>query len=140
MAKNRGLDTSRLKPPPVPAGLVLDARLHLLDRQVLDVDDVPVTTVDDIELSGPEPDQPIPPGTDPPHITALLTGPVLGTRIFGGRPPSSRLIRIPWDVVSGVGTVISVGVRSDSLDASWVERWLRNHVIGRIPGGRHDPD
>lgn len=140
MAKNRGLDTSRLKPPLVPAGLVLDARLHLLDRQVLDVDDVPVTTVDDVELSGPEPDQPIPRGTDPPHITALLTGPVLGTRIFGGRPPSSRLIRIPWDVVSGVGTVISVGVRSDSLDASWVERWLRNHVIGRIPGGRHDPD
>ncbi|AMB41618.1 MULTISPECIES: hypothetical protein [Paenarthrobacter] len=140
MAKNRGLDTSRLKPPPQPAGLVLDAQLHLLDRQVLDIDDVPVTTVDDIELSGPEPYQPIPPGTDPPVITALLTGPVLGTRIFGGRPPSSRLIRIPWDVVSGVGTVISVGVRSDSLDASWVERWLRNHVIGRIPGGRHDPD
>lgn len=140
MAKNKGLHAGRLSKPPRPAGLVLDAQLHLLDRQVLDVDDVPVTTVDDIELSGPELDEPIPPGAEPPHITALLTGPVLGTRIFGGRPPSSRLIRIPWDVVSGVGTVVSVGVRSDSLDASWVERWLRNHVIGRIPGGRHDPE
>jgi hypothetical protein len=140
MKSYRKVDASRLKPSPRPAGLVLDAQLHLLDRQVLDVDDVPVTTVDDIELSGPEPGESIPAGAEAPSITALLTGPVLGTRIFGGRPPSSRLIRIPWDVVSGVGTVISVGVRSDSLDASWVERWLRNHVIGRIPGGRHDPD
>jgi hypothetical protein len=120
--------------------LVLDAQLHLLDRQVLDVDDVPVTTVDDLELSGPEPDQPIPAGAEPPSITALLTGAILGTRIFGGRPPSNRLIRIPWEAVSGVDTVITVGVRSDSLEASWVERWLRNHVIGRIPGGRHDPE
>ncbi|MFK0007977.1 hypothetical protein ACIQTZ_13075 [Paenarthrobacter sp. NPDC090520] len=140
MAKPRGIDASELRPAPRTAGLVLDAQLHLLDRQVSDVDGVPVTTVDDIELSGPVPDEPIPEGSDPPHITALLTGPVLGTRIFGGRPPSSRLIRIPWEVVSGVDTVLTVGVRSDSLDASWVERWLRNHVIGRIPGGRHDPD
>ncbi|MFK0002362.1 hypothetical protein [Paenarthrobacter sp. NPDC090522] len=140
MPKPRGIDASELRPAARTAGLVLDAQLHLLDRQVLDVDGVPVTTVDDIELSGPAPDEPIPEGSDPPYITALLTGPVLGTRIFGGRPPSSRLSRIPWDVVSGVDTVLTVGVRSDSLDASWVERWLRNHVIGRIPGGRHDPD
>lgn len=129
-----------LRPPPRSAGLVLDAQLHLLDRQILDVDGVPVTTVDDIELSGPVPDEPIPAGTEAPSITALLTGPVLGTRIFGGRPPSHRLIRVPWDAVAAVGTVVRLGVRDDSLDASWVERWLRTHVIGRIPGGRHDPD
>ena len=139
-AKRRKIQPHEIRPAPRPAGLVLDAQLHLLDRQVLDVDGVPVTTVDDLELSGPAPDEPIPEGAASPSITALLTGPVLGTRIFGGRPPSNRLIRIPWDVVSGVDTVISVGVRSDSLDASWVERWLRTHVIGRIPGGSHDPD
>lgn len=139
-AKRRKIQPHEIRPAPRPAGLVLDAQLHLLDRQVLDVDGVPVTTVDDLELSGPAPDEPIPEGAAPPSISALLTGPVLGTRIFGGRPPSNRLIRIPWDVVSGVDTVISVGVRSDSLDASWVERWLRIHVIGRIPGGSHDPD
>lgn len=138
-AKRRTIQPHEVKPAPRPAGLVLDAQLHLLDRQVLDVDGVPVTTVDDLELSGPVPDESIPAGAAPPTITALLTGPVLGTRIFGGRPPSDRLIRIPWDVVASVDTVITVGVRSDSLDASWVERWLRNHVIGRIPGGSHDP-
>jgi hypothetical protein len=125
--------------PPRTGGQVLDAQLHLLDRQVLDSDRIPVTTVDDIEISGPEPDTPIPAGSPPPTITSLLTGPVLGTRIFGGRPPSSRLIRIPWKDVSDVGVIIRLGIRAESLDAGWVERWIRDKVIGRIPGGRHDP-
>lgn len=67
------------------------------------------------------------------------TGPVLGTRVFGGRPPSSRLIRVPWKDVADVGIVISLGVRGGSLDADWVERWVRDKIIARIPGGRHDP-
>ncbi|MFF2246160.1 hypothetical protein ACFVTM_18510 [Arthrobacter sp. NPDC058130] len=69
-----------------------------------------------------------PPGTAPPSLTALLTGPALGTRIFGGRPPSSRLIRIPWKDVADVGIVIRLGVRGSSLDADWVERWVRDIV------------
>jgi hypothetical protein len=129
----------RLAPPPPVAGQTLDAQLHLLDRQVLDSDGVPVTTADDIEISGTEPDQPIPQGTPAPVLTALLTGPVLGTRIFGGRPPSSRLIRIPWKDVAEVGVVIRLGVRAGNLDADWVERWVRDKIIARIPGGHHDP-
>ena len=128
-----------LAPVPPTAGATLDAQLHLMDRQVLDNDGVPVTTVDDLELSGPELDSELPPGTPPPVLTALLTGPVLGTRIFGGRPPSSRLIRIPWTDVADVGVVLRLGVRGDNLDASWVERWIRDKIIARIPGGRHDP-
>ena len=129
----------RLAPLPPTAGRTLDAQLHLMDRQVLDNDGVPVTTVDDLELSGPELDSELPPGTPPPVLMALLTGPVLGTRIFGGRPPSSRLIRIPWTDVADVGVVLRLGVRGDNLDASWVERWIRDKIIARIPGGRHDP-
>jgi hypothetical protein len=128
-----------LAPVPPTAGLTLDAQLHLMDRQVLDNDGVPVTTVDDLELSGPELDSELPPGTPPPVLTALLTGPVLGTRIFGGRPPSSRLIRIPWGDVADVGVVIRLGVNGENLDAGWVERWIRDKIIARIPGGRHDP-
>ena len=120
-------------------GRMLDAQFHLLDRQVLDVDGVPVTTVDDVEISGGAPGTPIPPGTPAPTLTALLTGPVLGTRIFGGRPPSSRLIRIPWQDVADVGVVIRLGIRGEGLDAGWVERWIRDKIIARIPGGRHDP-
>src|SRR4029453_3945562 len=132
--------SSELLPVPETSGRILDAQLHLLDRQILDADTVPVTTVDDIELDGPEPDAPIPPGTPAPKLSALLTGPVLVTRIFGGRLPASRLIPIPWTDVPDEGTVIRVGVRADNRDASWLEGWIRDHVIGRIPGGRHDPD
>jgi hypothetical protein len=128
-----------LAPVPPTAGRTLDAQLHLMDRQVLDNDSVPVTTVDDLELSGPALDTDIPPGTPAPVLTALLTGPVLGTRIFGGRPPSTRLIRIPWKDVADVGIVILLGVSGENLDAGWVERWIRDKIIARIPGGRHDP-
>jgi sporulation protein YlmC with PRC-barrel domain len=123
-----------------PAGRVLDAHLHLLDRQVLDRDGVPVTTVDDLELEGVEFDASITPGAARPVVTAILTGPDLATRIFGGRPPASRRIRIPWRLVADVGTTIRLGVAGDSLDATWVERWISEHIIARIPGGRPDPE
>jgi hypothetical protein len=126
-----------LPSPPAPAGLVLDARLHLLDRQTLDVDGRPVATVDDLEL-GP-PGSTSLSGDDTVHVVALLSGPVLATRVFGGRPPSSRLHRIDWRHVTDVGTTVKLGVHGDELDVLWVERWVRDHVIGRIPGGRHDP-
>jgi hypothetical protein len=121
-------------------GQVLDARLHLLDRQVQDVDGVPVTVVDDLELTDVPWDETIPEGTPPPVILALLSGPVLATRIFGGRPPSSRLHRVLWRHIADVATVIRLGVRGASLDVTWTERWLRDHVVARIPGGRHDPE
>lgn len=123
-----------------PKGRVLDARLHLLDRQVLDRDGVPVTTVDDLELDGIEVGAPIAPDAAPPTLAAILTGPELAVRIFGGRTPSSRRMRIPWDLVASVGTTVRLGVRGESLDATWTERWVSRHIIGRIPGGRHDPD
>ena len=128
-----------LQAVPRLAGRTLDAQLHLLDRQVLDSTGTPVTTVDDLEISGPDTGEPIAEGTPAPVLTALLTGPVLGTRIFGGRPPSSRLIRIPWKDVADVGVVIKLGTRGETLDAGWVERWIRDKIIARIPGGRHDP-
>jgi hypothetical protein len=75
----------------------------------------------------------------PPVITALLSGPALATRIFGGRPPESRMVRTPWIAVREVGVVIKLSVGRDTQDLSWTERWVRDHVIGRIPGGRHTP-
>lgn len=123
-----------------PAGRVLDAHLHLLDRQLLDRDGLPVTTVDDLELDGIEPGASIDPDAPAPKVTAILTGPDLATRIFGGRPPSSRRMRIPWKLVADVGTVLRLGVTGDRIDATWVERWVGRRVVGRIPGGRHDPE
>ncbi|MFC8798265.1 hypothetical protein ACFT2C_11080 [Promicromonospora sp. NPDC057138] len=135
-------DLSR-EPEPRQPGRVLDAGLHLLDRQVLDVDDLPVCTLDDLELEAadgePAEDGRID-GRVPVVISALLTGPVLGTRVFGGRPPASRWYRLPWAQVSDVGTVVHLGVRGGGLDVTWLDRWTRDHVVGRIPGGTHDPE
>lgn len=128
----------------VPTGVrVVDARLHLLSRQVLDVDGEPVTTVDDLELvaaDGSERERRDAVPGEPAEVGALLTGPVLVTRLLGGRPPASRWERVPWSDVGHVGTAIELTVQADSLDLHWTEDWLREHVVGRIPGGRHDPE
>jgi hypothetical protein len=132
-----------------PTGVrVVDVRLHLLSRQVLDVEGEPVTTVDDLELvaadaavetAGDDGPRDAVPG-EPAEVGALLTGPVLVTRLLGGRPPASRWERVPWSDVGHVGTAIELTVQADSLDLHWTEDWLREHVVGRIPGGRHDPE
>ncbi|WP_431279151.1 hypothetical protein [Leifsonia poae] len=132
--------TDELEPPETYAGQVLDAELHILDRQILDRDDVPVVTADDLELSDVPFDEPIEPGTPAPIIENLVSGSALWTRMFGGRPPRSRLHRISWSDVERVGVVISLGVSGEHLDVTWVERWMRDHIVARIPGGRHDPE
>ena len=131
-----------MKPPDQEelAGRLLDARLHLLDRQVIDVHGAPITAVDDLELSDVVLDEDLAPDTPAPVILALLSGPVLGTRLFGGRPPESRLIRTPWSAVYEIGVALKLAVAGESLDVTWTERWVRDKIIGRIPGGRHDPD
>jgi len=122
------------------AGRIIDAQLHLLDRQVLDADAVPITAVDDLELSDVPWGTKIPAGTAAPVIENLLSGPVLGTRIFGGKPPSSRWHRIPWSSIAEFTTAIHLDTAGEGLDVTWPERWVRDHVIARIPGGRHDPE
>ena len=116
---------------------LIDAHLHLLDRQVLDVHGVPIAVVDDLELSDIPVGEEIPPDTPPPVITALLSGPVLGARIFGGRPPRSRSQGMPWISIIDVGVVIKLAISGETTDLTWTERWVRDRIIGRIPGGRH---
>lgn len=115
----------------------LDARLHLLDRQLIGDDDAPVGIVDDLELDGIEIDRPIAPGTPAPRITALLTGQVVVTRILGGTPPRSLLHEIPWDLVASIGVTVRLSPTELHFDVQWVERWLRDQIVSRIPGGRH---
>lgn len=131
--------TESLPMPPRPAGRVIDAHLVLFDRQVLDPHDVPVTTVDDIELSHVPDATPLDP-EHPPVITNLLSGPVLATRMFGGRAPQSRFERIPWRDVTDVGITTHISALAEDLDLTWVERWVGTHIIAHIPGGRHDPE
>jgi hypothetical protein len=116
---------------------LVDARLHLLDRQLLDEHDEPVGIVDDLELSGVEFGQKIAAGSEAPRVTALLSGRVVATRIFGGAPPRSTLQEIPWKLVRSVGVVVRLKPTDMTFDVNWVERWLRDHIIRHVPGGQH---
>lgn len=121
-----------------PDGRGVDARLHVLDRQILDADGVPVSTVDDLELTGI--DEGAVDGERAPEVEAMLVGTAILPRIFGGRLPASRRERIPWELVAKLHTAIDLRAHADDLEASWVERWVRERVIARIPGGRHAPE
>lgn len=118
---------------------VVDARLHLLDRQVLDCNGTAAATVDDIELAGVEFGD-IPADAPLPRIEAICSGTTLATRIFGGRTPYKQSGRISWSDVDEVAITLRLRVARDALDDDWQERWVRNHIIGRIPGGRHAPE
>jgi hypothetical protein len=118
-------------------GRLLDARLHLLDRQLLDDNDDPVGIVDDVELTDFELDKDISASTRAPRVTGLVSGQVVGTRIFGGEPPRSRLQEIPWNLVASVGTVVKLKPTDMVFDVDWIERWLRDRIIKHIPGGKH---
>lgn len=115
---------------PRPDGVrLIDARLHLLDRQIVDAQREPVGIVDDLLIDDV--------CDSHPQVTAILTGQVLFTRIFGGHPPRSQLHELPWHFVGRIGTSITLRPGVDASAGQWVERWLRDHIIGRIPGGRH---
>jgi hypothetical protein len=130
--------TDSLPKAPRPAGRTIDARLHLLDRQVLDVDGEPVTTVDDLELADLQYGEHQ--RGEHPTVSALISGPILTTRLLGGRTPRKRLHRIGWELIAEIDTVLKLGMPGDTLEVTWFEQWLGAHVIGRIPGGRHAPD
>ena len=121
--------TNELPEAPRAPGTLIDARLHLLDRQILDADGAPVGIVDDLELSDTS--------DDVPHVTAILTGQVLFTRVFGGRQPASRLQALPWRLITKVDAALHVSREADHFDGLWIEHWLRDRFIARIPGGRH---
>jgi sporulation protein YlmC with PRC-barrel domain len=112
----------------------------LLDRQILDRDGEPVGKVDDVELDAD--------ADGVPYVSALLVGQrALGDRIGGriGRwiggvarrqapsvedPPT----RIPFDLVGEVASAVTLTVSRERLPDPPLEAWLREHLIGRIPG------
>src|SRR6266496_1573872 len=128
------------------AGRTMDAGLRLLDRQLIDRDGCLVGNVDDLELTEP--------ADGPPRVTAILAGPGALAGRLGGRlgrwleGVSNRLregdedrpARISFGLVTEIGSAVRLaGARAD-LETDRVERWVREHVIGRIPGAGDAPE
>jgi hypothetical protein len=42
-----------------------------------------------------------------------------------------------WDLVDRIGTSVHLRPDADTRGEQWVEHWLRDQIIGRIPGGNH---
>ncbi len=117
----------------------IHASLDLLDRQILDRDGQPVGKVDDVELSDPR--------EGPPRVVAFLLGPQAYGERLGGRigawiaavgsrlAGTDRPIRIPVALVDEMGVSIKLRVPVEEIErVERFEDWLREHVVGRIPG------
>ena len=123
------------RPPRPEGGRLIDARLSLLDRQVLDASGQPVGVVDDLEVS----ERPEPTGDGRVRVLNLVHGPIVLERIVGGRRPKAHFERVPWSTVAKLGSAIELAVDADEVPVGWLEDWLARNVIARIPGGRHVP-
>jgi len=129
------------------AGRVLDAGLHLLDRQLVDKDGRLAGKVDDLELTFPE-------GGGPPQVTAILAGPGALSRRLGGRfgawleAVANRLrdgdddhpARVPFAVVKQIGSAIDLSVAKAELETDRLEAWTRDRIIGKLPGANDAPE
>jgi len=128
-------------------GRELYAGLHLLDRQLIDRDGRLCGNVDDLELTS------TPDGTV--YVSAVISGPGalwyrLGRHRIGGwlrwrvaaamGTEKPDPVRIPIGKVSEIASALTITVDQPDLASSAAERWVRDHIIGHIPGSRHDAD
>jgi hypothetical protein len=111
----------------------------LLDSQVVDRRGEKMGRVDGIVLEQR--------AGEPPRVAYLLVGGVVLAervgrhttklarglrRLWGGGEPTPT--RLSMGVVRRIGTEIDVDIEGQDMPALGWERWLREHVICRIPG------
>jgi sporulation protein YlmC with PRC-barrel domain len=120
---------------------------RLLDHQVVDRDGRLLGKVDDLALRE---------DGDGLVVEGLLIGPgALAPRYPGvlGRwgwaiwrrlnhPDDPGVVLVPWREITDLGSAIQVVDRAGAelLASFGLERWLRRHLIGRIPGAKGDGD
>lgn len=115
----------------------MDIGREILDQQLVDRTGVNIGKVDGVVLELRD-------GL-PPRVAAVLTGGHLlarrlhpwieaWTRLLtrGWGPRSHNPLRIPWSKVTKIG--VDVRVDLDAQDALPWEHWVRDRIIGRIPG------
>jgi sporulation protein YlmC with PRC-barrel domain len=117
-------------------GRVLYAGLALLDRQLVDREGRLCGKVDDLELTVGDDGR--------AFVTAVLTGP--GALLL--RTGHNRLGawlrehlagdrgRIPLGRVADIGDHVTLAMDADEVATAGGERWVRDHVIGHVPGSR----
>ena len=127
-------------------GRVLHAGLQVLDRQLVDRSGRLCGKVDDLELTEPDEQGRL-------YVAAILSGPGallartgharLGgwlRRVTAFTFPGDRddAVRVPFSRVADIGNHITLSLDAEQVATFAGERWVRDHVIGHIPGSRHD--
>ena len=121
------------------------AALHLLDRQLIDREGRMCGNVDDVEIEIDDDGR--------AYVSALLSGPGtlaprLGMRRYGNWMRRAHALidgngedpaRIPLARVAEIDNHVTVSLDHDEIGSVDSEHWVRDHVIGRIPGSRHAP-
>ena len=113
----------------------MELGLAILDQQVIDRHDHAMGKVDGVVLE-------LRPG-EPARVTHIVVGgTTLLWRIHRGlarwaerrRGADGRAAMIPWNQLLRVGVDVKVDVDSAQSPALYWERWVRDHIIRRIPG------
>jgi hypothetical protein len=113
----------------------------VLDAQLLDKRQVKIGRVDELLLELRE-------GEPPRVATILVGGPVRAERVgrwmtwlrrtlhaaFGRR--DDCISCIPFDAVRCIADTIDVDIDGHTLPSEHTERWLAEHVVSHLPGGR----
>jgi sporulation protein YlmC with PRC-barrel domain len=108
---------------------------EVLDQQVLDAEDRHMGKVDGIILELNE-------GAPARVAFVVIGGTTLLWRIHRGLARwverriggTGSVARIPWSKVVKIGVDVKVDVEAEGSPALHWERWVRDHLIGRIPG------
>jgi hypothetical protein len=121
----------------------LDLARDVLDKQVVDREETQMGRVDGLVLELR--------GDQPPRVESIELGFVVLARRIHPRAErwAERLhrrlgvrktarYRVPWEKVKDVNPhFVQVDVKLEETPAFDWERWLRNHVVAKIPGSRH---
>ena len=121
---------------------VYDAALSLLDRQIVASDGLLVGKVDDVAIQQDEAGR--------WYVTELLVGPAaLGPRTGGllgdwmtviwsrlTRHPDAGPARIHIDKVDDIESAIHLTISRENAGLEGFETWVRENIVGRIPGHR----
>jgi len=112
----------------------------VLDAQLVDRHEKRIGRVDDVVLELRD--------GEPPRVATILIGGAIRARRIGRwmtwirrtfhaatRRDSDPVSEIPYALVRRVGDAVQLDVDGKSLESGYLERWLSDHIVCRIPGG-----
>jgi sporulation protein YlmC with PRC-barrel domain len=117
----------------------MELSLDVLDQQVIDREGKLMGKVDGIVLELRD--------GKPPRVARLVIGGGTAARRVNARfgawllrwrqrwgPENDRPLEVPWSKVLKIGVDVKVDIDCEETSAFAWEHWVRDHIIGRIPG------